>query len=244
MATVNILSSSFNGKLGEVYGTKQYGSHFVKAIPFSHAPHSKTQTQSVRAFEKLNRLSGGVASVAFPYLNLKNKKMLKHNAVAQWLKPVISGRNFQPSKLQEVIERDDSTEISVLEVDREKNVIRVQARTSEAVDKKGGHAWFVIVFDSFGNVLIKAAPEEDFFIGEAVSPLSQERNYFGMAFRSDKKPGKFFIHGLSLVMTLYVENGILYTSRLPDPENWSVENEILKYVGEDCEISGEMLIIK
>lgn len=244
MATVNILKSSFRGKLGEVYGTTQYGQDFIKAVPFSHAPHSKTQTKSVRAFEKLNRLAGGLASIAFPFLGLNNQKMLKHNAVAQWLKPVISEKSFQPSKLADVIEVDDSTEISELEVDRENNTIKVQARTSSVVDKKKGSAWFVVVFDSFGSVLIKSAPEKDFFVGQVSTPLSNQRNYFAMAFRSDKKAGKFFKHGLSLAMNLYVENGILYTSRLPDPENWSVENEILKYIGESCEVVGDMLIIK
>ena len=33
MAKINLLTSSYNGKLGETYGVIQYGKHFAKAIP-------------------------------------------------------------------------------------------------------------------------------------------------------------------------------------------------------------------
>ena len=54
MATVNLLTASFDGKLGETYGAKWKSTHTIKAIPFSHAPHGEKATNAVRAFEKLN----------------------------------------------------------------------------------------------------------------------------------------------------------------------------------------------
>ena len=244
MATVNILTSSFNGKLGEVYGTKQYGNHYAKAVPFSHAPHSPTQTKAVRAFEKLNRLASGISSIAFPYLNLSDKKMLKHNAVAQWLKPLIAKKSFVPSALAEVIQVDDTTEIVNLDVNYETNTLTVQARTFEPVQPKDGKRWFVVVFDSFGSTFIAEAPKTDFLIKSVTTSLFENRLYYAMAFRADKKGNKFFLHGLSLTVPLYIENGILYTSRTPNPNDWKVENGILRYLGTEYKIKNQVLVLE
>lgn len=243
MATVNLLKASFNGKLGEIYGTKQHGNAYAKAIPFSHAPHSKTQTKCVRAFEKLNRLSSGVASVAFPFLNLSDKKMLKHNAVAQWLKPLIKGKTFQPSKMAELIETGNETEITNLEINLETNSITISAKTRKEVSILGKKRWFLFVFDDFGQVLLAEAPKEDFFVKTITTTLSENRNYYAMAFRSDFSANKFLLSGLSITIPLVVKDGILYTSLLEDGGNFAVENGILKYTGSLYRIQNKLLII-
>lgn len=231
MATVNLLNASFNGKLGEIYGTKQHGNAYAKAIPFSHAPHSKTQTKCVRAFEKLNRFSSGISSVAFSFLNLSDKKMLKHNAVAQWLKLLIEDKTFQPLKMAELIKTGDETEITGFDVNLEINSITISAKTRKEVSVLGKKRWFLFVFDDFGQVLLAEAPKEDFFVKTIVTTLSEKRSYYAMAFRSDFTTNKFLLSGLSLTIPLIVQNGILYTSRTGDSKNFSVENGILKYSG-------------
>lgn len=244
MATVNLLKASFNGKLGEIYGTKQHGNIYAKAIPFSHAPHSKTQTKCVRAFEKLNRLSSGIASVAFPFLNLSDKKMLKHNAVAQWLKPLIADKTFQPTKMAEIIKQGNETEITNLKVNLQTNSITVSAKTRKEVSILNKKRWFLFVFDDFGQVLLAVAPKEDFFIGTINTTLSSDRNYYAMAFRSDFSANRFLLGGLSITIPLIVQNGILYTSRLEDGDKFVVENGILKYSGSLYKIKNNLLVIE
>lgn len=243
MATVNLLKASFNGKLGEVYGTKQYGNVYAKAIPFSHAPHSKTQTKCVRAFEKLNRFASGIASIAFPFLNLSDKKMLKHNAVAQWLKPLIVNKTFQPEKIADIIEPSDETEITNLKINLQTNSITVSAKTRKEVSIIKKKRWFLFVFDNFGQVLLAEAPKEDFFATTITTMLSANRSYYAMAFRSDFSVNKFLLGGLSITIPLVVQNGILYTSRLGDSDKFTVENGVLKYSGSLYKIKNNLFVI-
>lgn len=243
MATLNLLNASFNGKLGEVYGTKQHGNAYAKAIPFSHAPHSEVQTKCVRAFEKLNRLSSGIASVAFPFLNLSSKKMLKHNAVAQWLKPLISGKTFQPSKMADIIKTGNETEITNIDINLKTNSITISAKTNKEVSIINKKRWFIFVFDDLGQVFLAEAPKEDFFIKTVTTTISRERYYYAMAFRSDFSVNKFLLSGLSITIPLIVRNGILYTSLTEDSGNFTVENGILKYTGSLYRIQNKLLII-
>lgn len=243
MATVNLLKASFNGKLGEIYGTKQYGNVYAKAIPFSHAPHSKTQTKCVRAFEKLNRLASGIASIAFPFLNLSDKKMLKHNAAAQWLKPLIANKTFQPEKIADIIEPGNETEITNLKINLQTNSITVSAKTRKEVSIIKKKRWFLFVFDDFGQMLLAEAPKEDFFATTITTTLSADRSYYAMAFRSDFSVNKFLLGGLSITVPLVVQNGILYTSRLGDSDKFTVENGVLKYSGSLYKIKNNLFVI-
>lgn len=56
MGFINLLTSSFEGKLGEAYGVRQYGKHFAKAIPFSHFPKNK---KSIFGFRHASKILGG-----------------------------------------------------------------------------------------------------------------------------------------------------------------------------------------
>lgn len=124
MATINLLNGSFNGKLGSLYGTKEYGKSFVKAIPFAHAPHNQTQTNCVRAFEVLNRVSAKVAKDYFYHLPLSSKKMSKMNAVAQFLKPLIKNHVFEGQNIQEVFGDEITFQVTDIEFNtQEKNAL-------------------------------------------------------------------------------------------------------------------------
>lgn len=100
MATMNILTSSINGKLGTAYGTKQYGNHYIKAVPFSHTPHNQTQKDSFTAFGCLQRYSAQLAKNFWPYLNLSDKGLQRINAVAAAYKKLISEHEFDANKIK------------------------------------------------------------------------------------------------------------------------------------------------
>ena len=103
MAQLNLVKGEFKGTLGKFVGTKYKGKAIIKSAPFGVAPPTLKQTANVRAFEKLNRLSAAMAKNFWPALGLSDKKMLKHNAAAHWLKPLIASHQFEPLNFLNVV---------------------------------------------------------------------------------------------------------------------------------------------
>lgn len=225
MATVNLIKSSFNGKLGELYGTKQFGNAYLKAIPFSHAPHSEAQTQSVRAFEKLNRFASGLARSVFDTFGVKDNKKLKHNIVASILKPIIKDKTFDIAKLALIMPEDGTTEILEFTVDQTLNTIRARARTNQPVDKNKKEYWIVAIFDETGEIVLAESLAAEYFDKTIAAPTVGK--HFGIvSWRSDKRANKQWLHGVSFFDTLpIVENHIIYTGRA----NWHVQPYVLNH---------------
>lgn len=235
MATVNLVNASFNGKLGELYGTKQFGNSYLKAIPFSHAPHTEAQTKSVRAFEKLNRLACGLARNVFYIFGVNDNKMLKHNVVAKILKPIIKDKTFDVKNLADIMPEDGTTEILEFHVDYVANTVTARARTSQTVDKSKKQFFIVCIYDENGEVLKAVAPENDYY-NTTIEVPTQGRHFNIFTFRSDKKAGHQFLHGVSFYDSLpIVENHVMYTERA----NWNVQpyvsNHTLYISGADAE---------
>lgn len=235
MATVNLIKSSFNGKLGELYGTKQFGNAYLKAIPFSHAPHSKAQTQSVRAFEKLNRFASGLARSVFDTFGIKDNKKLKHNIVASVLKPIIKNKTFDIANLALIMPEDGTTEILEFTVDQTQNTIRARARTTLPVDKAKKEYWIVAIFDGTGEIVFAESLATEYFDKTIVAPTVG--NHFGIvSWRSDKRANKQWLHGVSFFdVPPIVENHTIYTGRA----NWHVQpyvsNHTLYISSQDAE---------
>lgn len=235
MAIVNLVKSSFNGKLGELYGTKQFGNAYLKAIPFSHAPHSEAQTQSVRAFEKLNRFASGLARVVFDTFGVKDNKMLKHNIIAKILKPIIKDKTFDIKNLAELMPEDGTTEILEFVVDSTTNTIRARARTNQPVSKPSKNFWIVAIFDETGEIIFAESPAVDYFDKTIDTPVIG--NHFEIvAWRSDKRANKQWLHGVSFFDTLpIVENHIMYTNRASWHIQPYVSNHTLYVSSQDAE---------
>lgn len=227
MGKINLLTSSFNGKVGELYGTKQYGNHYLKAIPFSHAPHSESQKNAFSAFGCLNRFSSGIAKVFFPYLGLKNKTMLKHNAVAQLFKPCVSGHVFNITNLAQVIKSDSSVSIELFTIDYTKNRIEARFSTSWENDRKVKSSWVCFVIDANGSIVGIANPSGQLHTMVIQKPLSQNVGYIAGAFRSDVVTGKTQLHGLQLSQKVYLKGQYLYIDGFPNADKYSIQNQIL-----------------
>lgn len=103
MGELKLIKGAFNGKVGQVYGVKQHRKYYAKAVPFSHAPHNAEQNKAFSAFGCLQRMSSQFVKGFWQYLGLSDKKMNKINAVAKFLKPVISNKVFSVSKIIDVI---------------------------------------------------------------------------------------------------------------------------------------------
>lgn len=227
MGKVNLINANFIGKVGAVYGTKQRGKSFLKAVPFSHAPHSASQSASFSAFSCLNRFSSGLSKVFFPYLGLKNSKLLKHNQVAHLFKPLVQNHVFSFSKLPEVVKVDDFTKVEKLAIDFGNSTIQAEFSTFEKVDKKKGLAWVALICDTLGNVITASAPSTQNAFLSASLPLSENLGYYAFAFRADKHFSKVKLHGLSIVGSAYVIGETLVTDNFPNYNDYSVDGETL-----------------
>ena len=96
MAIQELLKASYTGSLGETTGAKWKNKAVVKGKIWSKTPNSKTQTDSVRSFECLNRVASAIASQWFYRLGIKAVNMHKHNAVAKLLKSSVKTHEFTP----------------------------------------------------------------------------------------------------------------------------------------------------
>lgn len=186
---LNVLKASFDGKVGEVYGDTSNGTAKVKAMPFSRTPASAKVKEQCRAFESLNRLASGISKNFFPYLNLSDKKMLKHNAVASWLKAGISDAQFSFEKLGDIIGVDGSTQIGNSVVNRKNGDFTIDAViTNGDVPDNVENAFWVALVDDMGHVIYSNVPKSQGFAYSGVAKLSEERKYFTVAFQSHKNP--------------------------------------------------------
>lgn len=224
MGTMNLLQASVQGKLGSLYGARDKKAKVIKAIPFSHTPHNATQTRCVRAFEVLCRFSAGVSAAFFPFMGLSDRKMLRHNAVAQFFKPMVLEKAFNLSAGQKVIPDDGSCSIVSLDVDKVLRTLSVTAETTGIVDKKNGKAWFVGVFASNGRCLFSTSPDTQSYFNKVTGLFDDAGYYFAVAFRSDVESGKVRLHGWASTDLPLVINQYVQIDRFPTVSNYSVAN--------------------
>ena len=236
MATVNLIKASLNGKLGELYGTKQFGNAYLKAIPFSHAPHTPEQIDSFSSFQKLNRLASGLARTSFDVFGVVDRKKLKHNIIASILKPIIKNKDFDISNLADIMPTDGTTNILDFTVDRALQKITVRANTTQTVSDL--HYFVVCIFDENGTVLYSETVNADYFQKEIITP-TQNRRFGVFAFRSDKRANKQFLHGFSYRTEDFlpiVENHVLYVDRGAWSVRPYVQDHVLYIAPQDAEV--------
>ena len=243
MGKMNTLNAEYIGKVGQTYGVRQYGKSIEKAIPFSHTPHNVTQTRSVRAFEKLNRFSSYVAKTFWRYLNLSDKKMYRHNAVAQWFKPCVRNHSFQLENLVAVIPPNTSLRFGEVNIDFENKTATVEYINQPYSEYTTREDIFVALVADNGTV--KA--------GGAFSSVSQTLTFSWdysdfvslsvVMFKSSVQFGKKIINGLCLSVETqnFVIDGILYTSLMPLNEPPRYNEGILTFSDSDFSFADNLL---
>ena len=243
MGKMNTLRADYIGRVGQTYGVRQYGKSIEKAVPFSHSPHNATQTRSVRAFEKLNRFSSYVARTFWRYLNLSDKTMYKHNAVAKWLKPAVENHSFQLENLIQVIKPNQSIGLGTVDIDLTEKRATVQIINSPfSANTTKEDIFCALVAD---NGTVKA--------GGAFSSASQTLNFSWdysdfvtltvVVFKSSVQFGKKVINGLCLSTSEqnFIIDGILYTSLMNLNEPPRVTNGILSFSDADFNVADNIL---
>lgn len=130
MGTLKLIQGAFNGKVGELYGTRQYRKYFVKAVPFSHTPHNALQNKAFSAFGCLQRMSSQFVKGFWQYLGLSDRDMNKINAVAHFLKPVISEKDFSVWKIKDVIKGGNELTINEFSFSEERQSFVIDYSTN------------------------------------------------------------------------------------------------------------------
>lgn len=244
MGTMNLLKASVIGQLGKMYGAKDKKYNVMRVIPFSHTPHNATQTQCVRAFEVLNRFSSGIAKVFFPYMGLSDKEMLKHNAVAQMLKPLIATKAFRLKTIRQIIPQDGSCAINGFSVNLEQRSMTLSAYTTGLVDKPNGAAWFVGIFSMSGKCIFCESPNTQAISKEFTSLFLDEENYFACAFRADREEGKVILHGWINSTMNYVINNRVFIDLFSTVANYSVEDRRLVINDDSVRVVGNRVVVE
>ena len=185
MGKVNLLTSSFEGQLGETYGAKWKGLHTIKAIPFSHAPHGERSTNAVRAFEKLNRICGGIAKIFFQYLALTAKDMLKHNAVARWLRVLLVDNQFVIGNFVTAVVDRENAAINSCTVNFSTGAFTVDISFTDIADPSENTQGAFLFVDDNGKVIYKSGFSGDHFVYAGVARLDPAQSYYAMLLRSD-----------------------------------------------------------
>lgn len=243
MGKMNLLKAVFEGKVGENYGARQRKNTYLKAIPFSHAPSSPTQTACVRAFEKLNRLSAKSANVFYPFINNPKKTLLKHNAVASFLKPLISGKVFDPGNFSQIIADGGGTSIAQFNVDTDAGIITISANEVAFSEITTTQKWGVVVFDSFGTVYLARLPAQTFIQQRVVATLPNDRVFYAITFTAEKRLNKWVLGNLHYEQTGCVVGSTLYTALTADPTHFEVIDGVLYYTGTIFTIQNGVFIL-
>lgn len=223
MAVMNLLKANFEGTVGAVTGSKTKRGNVVKSRIWSKTPANVKQSTSVRSFEALNRLSSALGKHFWQYLGLKKGDMLKHNKIAQFLKPLIADKTFDLKKLETIFSKDKSVTILNATYDATKSVLEVEVKSNIQPTTSGNFQWCIILIKNNGKVELIQNPKTDYFKTSLVleNVAIEGINILTLA-TSDKQRGKFY-RGFSLetIPALYYIDTTLNVNAFPRRNNFS-----------------------
>lgn len=163
MGKMKLLKAGYTGKVGTIYGSQGHGKINAKVVPFSHTPHNTNQKKAFTAFTCMQRLAVFISKKLWEYLGLSARTMLKQNAVAKWLTPLISEKTFDLSKFTDLIKDDNSQIISVAKYVKSTQEIRIDfERTVERLQGVGSKT-LIIVADNIGRGYVADSTENLYF---------------------------------------------------------------------------------
>lgn len=150
---MNLLQGNFEGKVGEIYGAKQRGKTFAKAVPFSHAPHNKKQKNAFSAFQKLVRFSSGLVKYAWDMFGFQAKNMTKTNKMCQVLRPMVEGNVFNLEKFVDSLYKDGKFTLSNLDVPKAQTSLTVDFNISGKISTDAKEESFFCIVNWDGAVI-------------------------------------------------------------------------------------------
>lgn len=243
MGTLNFTKGQIRGTLGNQYGTARKSANVMSIKPVGPYHPAQVNTQCVRAFEALNRVSSAVASLCFPWLGLPAKNRMKHNVIASWLKPLVKDHVFNLANFEEIAPPDNSIFIDTWERNVKTGAFTLQMHTSAPVSRADGSLWFVFVLDATGRAIYRAAPSSQSLSTVIQTNPFQTGGFSLFAFRVEKRRTRYFYRGFVMLGGLLIDDGVLFTSRAPNPAGWQIDGERLIITDSSVQITGERMII-
>lgn len=243
MAVLNLINSCYSGSLGSTTGTKWKGKQVVKAKIWSKTPNNETQTNSVRSFEALNRVSSAIAKKWFYWLGIKAKDMHKHNAVAHMLKACVETHRFAPIAILDVFKPNGTTAVNLFTVDYDTGQIDCEFTTTYEVATDKNKSWLCLIFTNKGYVLYAEVPHVSSKTVSFIAPIAQDDIVYAMALSSAKLKKGYVLGGYGLPM--YVVDGCLYTTNLQLSVWEYVGAGLARATGEGASVdSGKLVLTK
>lgn len=239
MAEQNLLTSSFNGTVGTMTGVKWKNKRVVKQRIWSKTPNSKLGTNSLRAFEALNRVASAMSKKWWYKLGLKANGMHKHNAVAHFLKPAIKNHIFQPYNLEEVFEVDGSCGVYEQQLNRETGFLTFHAATTLDITENSNSSWLVLVCSQKGKVFYCESPKVTIINPAFYIPIAADDTVYILTFAVTKEEKKYKYHGF--FVSPYVILGVLYTSRFLNSTWEYVEENTARGTGVSLSVENSIL---
>jgi hypothetical protein len=195
MATMNLLKADYNGTLGQTYGSKWKDKSVIKSRPFGKAPPTNVQTANVRAFECVNRLAPVMSKVWWKYFNLSDRKMLKHNAVAQALRPMLQHGEFSPGSFIQVVPVNPNIIMQTPVQTRPGDPVTIQFSISSQFSPPSGSQVHALVVDEAGHCGVPYTAPLSAGPISLTPPVPQTRPIHVLAFCSFPSGGKFLLYG-------------------------------------------------
>lgn len=241
MATMNLLQGSVRGSIGNETGVRSKGRNVMKKKIWSKTPPNQTQTNCVRSFESLNRISSAVARKYWYWLGWRQGNMHKHNVVASKFSVCIQNHEFTPSLISEVIPSGNAFDVRDFRVDMVAHKVAVDVVADLPLLNEGLQSACVMVFDGAGHVHLCERMKSPLFVAEFESELAPVFPYYFMAFSSTKEKGKITLQNFHLQMTL--PENVFYTENYPKIRWWTVQPDYLYGEGEGLSTSDDVLVV-
>lgn len=241
MGKMDLLNANISGTVGAMTGQVYKGKSVLHARIWSRTPLNRTQKNSVRAFEALNRLSCAISKHWFYWLGIRADNMLKHNAVAHFLQPVVADHTFNIAVLPELFPDASLTALGSVDYNSETGQISFSASYVGAVPLGINASWLVLVFDNAGHVFYSESPSESSITRSFIIPGNPAQKPTVLVLASNKANGKYVL-GMAQRLPL-VENGCFYTGRSTSSVWTYVSPAIARAVGAGVSVSGNTVVV-
>lgn len=192
----------------------------------------------------MNRFAAALAEIGWKWLALSNKKMLKHNAVAQFLKPLVSEHVYNLNDFSKIATQDGTVHITTFSRSPDGTSYTIEANVDTPISKENGKVWFVFIFDRLGNAVFKEAPDSD-SISRIVptNPYSLE-SFSALAFRIDRVPGRALWRGFDTKGGSLIVRGTWYFQNSELPQGYYVENRNVVLADPNSRVENEKAYVR
>lgn len=198
MATINLLKGSIQGSLGAFTGVRHKKTNVIKKKIWTKSPPSSKQTNAVRAFECLNRLSSVLAKKFWYHMGLSQGKMHKHNAVAKYLKPMVSEGQFSLLKLSAVIEDDGINQIPLCTFNQLNSQITTTFEVVLTTADGLPISTIGLIIDEHGRTYSADILTQETTTVKIGIPVNASNKVYGVTISSSIKNRKTWLHGLTI----------------------------------------------